>query len=216
MTTNELITVIQSLAKSRAVFHSEADFQHELAMILNQKTNKEIRLEKPFADISIKPGSKTTTKIELDILAVAEGLGIELKYKTKEAQLTVNNEDFNLRNHGAQNLGRYDFFDDIRRVQELKRSGLLNRGIVVFLTNDPTYWNQSTRRNLSTQFSMNEGRIINQKTTLGWEGNPTVRSVTKKRLAPFNPITIEHKIELSWKSYSNIGVSEFKFLLVEI
>lgn len=216
MTKNELITVIQSLANSRAVFHSEADFQHELAMALNQKTNKEIRLEKPFADIPIKPGLKTTTKIELDILVVTEGLGIELKYKTKEVQLTVNNEDFNLRNHGAQNLGRYDFFDDIRRVQELKRSGLVNRGIVVFLTNDPTYWNQSTRRNLSKQFSMHEGRIINEKSTLGWEGNPAVGSVTKKRLAPFNPITIEHKIELSWKSYSRIGDSEFKFLLIEI
>ncbi len=42
--------------------------------------------------------------------------------------------------HGAQDIGRYDFFKDVERVERFRSSRPGRDGAVIFLTNDGAYW----------------------------------------------------------------------------
>jgi len=79
-----MIELIKKLSENRPVFHSEFDFQHELAMLIKTEWKpQKIRLEKP---INLQDHIQDN-KLELDIfleVAKNEKVGIELKYKTKE------------------------------------------------------------------------------------------------------------------------------------
>ena len=95
---------LYALAQERPLFHSEADFQHALAWHLQGSLNKvDIRLEKPFRQN--QRGSKY-----IDIMLTIDGrsIAIELKYKTKRIRYRNNDEYFDIQNHGAQDIGRYD------------------------------------------------------------------------------------------------------------
>lgn len=151
----------------------------------------------------------------MDIFLPNELVGIELKYKTISKKIDENNEEFDLKNHGAQNLGRYDFFDDIRRLQSLKKINKINSGIVIFLTNDHLYWNSITRRNFSKEFDMSN-KLIPSHTELSWIGNPSSGSVTRKRLGNRIPILVENNLCLEWREYSSLNNMNFKYLLVQV
>ena len=125
-------------------------------------------------------------------------------------------ETFKLKQHGAQNLARFDYFDDIRRLQFLKKHGIIEKGYAVFLTNDPLYWKPIKGKNFSSNFSMEDERIIESNTKLGWTGNPSGGSVTKKRLYPFNPIVLDNKHQLKWYEFSKLSGVSFKYLIIEI
>ena len=106
----DLNQVLESLAKKRPVFHSEADFQHALAWeIHNVKPDAIIRLELPMrAD---------GRAVHLDLLVVYDHqrFAIELKYKTAALDVCRGSEQFSLRGQSAQDCGRYDFLSDIVR-----------------------------------------------------------------------------------------------------
>jgi hypothetical protein len=207
MTKKELVFALEELSKKRPVFHSEADFQLELATHLSSK-GFNVRLEKSYSRVGIYK------KIELDV-ELNDSIAIELKYKTIDRDFLNDGEDYKLKNHGAQNLGRFDFFEDVRRLQSLKNCGKIKSGFVIFLTNDPLYWRKMIRRNLSSQFDMSE-RIIPSKSQLTWLGNPSVGSVTSTRLGNHLPILIENEITLKWMKYSTLSNMDFKFVLVEV
>ena len=211
-----LNSILENLSLYRPFFHSESDFQHELALFLSINCNKEIRLEKPFLNIPLNNFATKKIKVELDILLIKEKVGIELKYKTINKNISFNNEEFKLKNHGAQNLGRFDFFDDLRRLQILKKNDRIDSGYVIFLTNDPLYWRPITRNNFSKEFSMEEGRHIKRNSILSWIGNPGENSVTSKRLGEFSKIEIDNDSSLVWNNYSKIEGNEFKHLIVEV
>ena len=209
-------SIISDLAKIRGIFHSEADFQHSLGLLLSKKYNFQVRLEIPFEIPHYYKESDKKLKVELDIFMPKEKIGIELKYKTKEGTFERHGETFNLKQHGAQNLGRFDYFDDIRRLQLLKGENIINKGYAFFLTNDPLYWKPIIRKNFSSNFSMQDERIIESNTKLGWTGNPCEGSVTKKRLYPNNPIILDNKHQLKWHEFFNLRGVSFKYLIVEI
>jgi hypothetical protein len=202
------------LSETRPAFHSEADFQLSFGNLLS--SSHEVRLEKPFFNIPLNHNPELIIpKMEMDIFFPKELIGIELKYKTIDRDFLNDGEDYKLKNHGAQNLGRFDFFEDVRRLQSLKNCGKIKSGFVIFLTNDPLYWRKMIRRNLSSQFDMSE-RIIPLKSQLTWLGNPSVGSVTSKRLGNHLPILIENEITLKWMKYSTLSNMDFKFVLVEV
>lgn len=214
MEVSYLNNTIESLSITRPLFHSEADFQLSLGLLLGKRF--EVRLEKPFVNIPLNSNPDVIIpKLELDIFLPNELVGIELKYKTISKKIDENNEEFDLKNHGAQNLGRYDFFDDIRRLQSLKKINKINSGIVIFLTNDHLYWNSITRRNFSKEFDMSN-RLIPSHTELSWIGNPSSGSVTHKRLGNRIPILVENNLCLEWREYSSLNNMNFKYLLVQV
>jgi hypothetical protein len=90
-------------------------------------------------------------------------------------------------------LGRFDFFDDLRRLQMLRKQGIIDSGFVIFLKNDPLYWTRIQKNNFSSNFSMEEGRMIGKNTALSWVGNPGENSVTPKRLGEHANIEVENE-----------------------
>ena len=207
---------INQLSKIRKIFYSEADFQHSFGLLLSKKCDFQIRLEIPFEMPHFVKGLDEKLKVELDIFLPKEKVGIELKYKTKVGTFEEHGETFKLKQHGAQNLARFDFFDDIRRLQLLKKHKKIEKGYAIFLTNDPLYWEPIKRKNFSSNFSMEDKRVIMSNTNLGWTGNPSEGSVTIKRLSPNNPIFIENNHQFNWCQYSQIEKSSFKYLIAEI
>ena len=128
----------------RSVFHSEADFQHELAWEIHDGvSNARIRLERPFdngksTDIYCKDG-------DMDI-------AIELKYSTKATRILKDKEEFILSSDGLTKA-KYDFWKDVERLQKFTEVGI--KGYAIFLTNNISYWKGD---HSDPDFSIREGR----------------------------------------------------------
>jgi hypothetical protein len=133
----DLDGVLRELSKERLVFHSEADFQHALAW----------KIHKKYPEINIR----FERRIELDDKEIyidiflkdkKERIGlIELKYKTRDIEIEINDERFKLKNQSAQDISRYDFIKDISRLEKCVDRLPNTTGYAIFLTNDPSYWN---------------------------------------------------------------------------
>jgi hypothetical protein len=214
MTKEALIKILNELALLRPVFHSEADFQHELGCILKSKGHS-VRLERPYyLDL---PNFQGHSKFELDI-EIDGHVAIELKYKTKACNIVIQGEGFNLRNHAASNLGRFDVIDDARRIRNLINYGKHKSGFVVFLTNSNGYWENDAAATMAAEFNLMEGRLFEYGQTVNWVGNPNANSVRPKRLAPFAPIEILFNEKLRWCDYSfqDEKSVKFRFLFIDV
>ncbi len=141
-----IMQVIEGLSKRRKVFHSEADFQFALAWEINQLY--------PDIDVRLEYAYRVDDKIyHIDILILLrikeKYIPIELKYKTKKESLSIDSEEFMLRSHGAQDLGKYDFIKDIVRLETLiSKDSAFIEGYAIMLTNDSSYWKGSKRKNI--------------------------------------------------------------------
>lgn len=207
-------SILYKLSKNRPIFHSEADFQHELAFIMH-KHGFTPRLEIPYSNLPLDKNN--SIKIELDIL-LNKKIGVELKYKTQIFKCNFGEELFKLKNHGARNLGQFDFLDDIRRLEILKKNGIIEIGFAVLLTNDNLYWESTKRKNFSKDFSIEDGKKFIQNQNYNWIDNPKVSSFGKKRTSPFVPITFNRNFNITWYNYSVFSSKYglFKFTMVEI
>ena len=93
---------------------------------------------------------------------------IELKYKTMRFMTTCDGEEYKLKNHVAQDLGRYDFLNDVQRIERLQQSmPSFKKGYSLLLTNDPAYWNNTNRSGtVYEEFKLSENMI--KTGMLGW------------------------------------------------
>lgn len=106
-------------------------------------------------------------ELKLDILLRKddEFLPVELKYKTKRHSKKMKrfNEEMPdvvevLKNQGAQDLGMYDFWKDVRRVELVcRRFAAVKNGLAVFVTNDNQYLNPCRETSNNYHFCMSEG-----------------------------------------------------------
>ncbi len=208
----EMTDVLNELSEKRPVFHSEADFQHVLAWKIHENhPDLNIRLEKR----SILSGKE----IYFDILAFKDSkiVAIELKYKTKNLDtiVTSESEDFSLKNHGAQDQGRYDFIKDISRLENAIGTHYARTGFAIFLTNDKSYWKTPAQdvNTVDKDFRIHEGRIIINR-ELSWKEG-AAKGTMRGRDAP---ITLKGEYILNWKDYSNLEGQngEFRYLLVRV
>ena len=214
MKKNELITLISDFSKHRNIFHLESDFQLEFGMYLI-KNHFEVRLEKGFKQIGIYD------KIELDI-EVNGCIAIELKYKTAYLKEEIGEESFELKQHGATNLGRFDAINDARRVKYLKDSNntKIKKGFTIFLTNESDYWSNNAQRTMSKDFNLIEDRVLKKGKILDWKlKSPNIKSVSKKRIDPFAPINIDFNDVIKWREFSKIGSDKsgrFRFFVLDV
>jgi len=214
MKKQELVNYMLEFSKFRSVFHSEADFQLEFGMFLMKKGHS-VRLEKGFKRIGIYP------KIELDMELDGE-TAIELKYKTSELKVNVGDEHFELKQHGAANLGRFDAIDDARRVKSLvdSKSTKISEGFTVFLTNDSDYWLNNALRTMSKDFALIEKRRFTNGEKLYWHSKSlNVNSVSQNRMDPYAPIKIDFNDEINWCDFSKIDNNKsgnFRFFVLDV
>ena len=199
--------IMTALAKIRALYHSEADFQHAFAWQLHRSSPEwNIRLEVPVRTSS---GS-----IHLDLLArsAAGEVAIELKYKTRALATVLQGEQFNLVSHSAQDLGRYDFFKDLSRVETFAASGPNRSGYVIFLTNDSAYWKPPGSLAYGyAAFTMHEG--CSALGNLAW----SERASEGTRKGRQSAIELQGNYSLTWAEYSSVparSYGNFRYLCV--
>ena len=160
-------------------------------------------------------------KIELDI-ELNGCIAIELKYKTSYFKEEIGDESFELKQHGATNLGRFDAINDARRVKYLKDSNntKIKKGFTIFLTNESDYWSNNAERTMSKDFNLTEDRILKKGKILDWKSkSPNIKSVSKKRIPPFTPVNIDFNDVINWVEFSKIGNSKsgrFRFFVLDV
>lgn len=213
---------IISLAKNNEAFCSEAHFQHELGMALSRlKICKRIILERSCRGLQ-------GNDIYLDIWMKTTGgrrIGIELKYKTAETSFFVEGDEVKLRDHMATDGGRYGFWFDVHRLEELIKANKLDLGYVVFLSNAHSYWDfegeyKNGKKTQDHNFHMVAKRFVAQGATLAWDlrkGSDEKPKKTKGKhwTKNYPPIQLfgEYVVP-TWQDFS-VG-AKFKFLLMEV
>lgn len=195
-----------ALSLRRPIFHSEADFQHELAWEIRRcLPDCEVRLERPHSD-----GQLGAT----DIVILQRGVshGIELKYCTKGFEGRIAEENFRLKAHGAQDLRRYDVCKDIYRLEMFNKRHC-GTSTMLLLTNDAAYWAQNSAENLcDADFRISSGREL--AGILRWADHT---SAGTKKGREFD-IPLANRYFLNWQDYSDVSGrgGQFRFLRIDI
>lgn len=201
--------VIEHLKSRRRIFVSEADFQLELGWSI-----KELY---PDSKVRMEYCPEFDRKMYIDILVVLDGrwIPIELKYKTKFYEKTVDGDKYYLKNHGAKDVNCYLYLYDMQRIEMIKEYATeFIEGYTIFLTNELSYTKPPMKKDcVYRDFSLEHGIVKTGE--MKWADNTgagTMRSIE-------NPIILKNEYEIDWKEYSIIDESKagtFKILINKI
>ena len=199
--------LMKELAGYRPVFHSEADFQHALAWCIHtEKRNHMVRLEyRPIPRLSMY----------LDLWLPTVGVAVELKYRTRELDIEVSGESFELRNQAAKPPSRYSFLKDIQRLEHLvSRASNVRSGLAVMLTNDAGYWHETPRGDLvDMDFHIHHGRRLTGEMTWSDRATPGTKKSREE------PIRLNGVYDLQWRDYATMESgrnAKFRYLAVQV
>ena len=205
--------IMRGLAEKRPGFHSEADFQFALAWHIKESMlETEIRLE-------YEPFPESPRRKRLDVWIQSLGIAIELKYRKKALDYTdQNGERYLLTDQSAHDQGRFDFADDIQRLERVVRQRCdTSRGIAVILTNDGAYWKKPTRRGWQdtrdAEFRIHEGVVL--KGDMNWKKGTSDGTKGGRTY----PISLRDSYPVNWRHYSKLDVPKngaFRYLAVEV
>ncbi|MDN5896163.1 MAG: hypothetical protein L0H93_19335, partial [Nocardioides sp.] len=195
LTLEQVCEVMSELSRQRPVFHSEADFQHAFAQLLEKMySSLNVRLEIPYRVIG---SSDLDPRTVVDLFCTdSDGGGvtaIEFKYRTRRWSGSVGGEDVQLLHHSAADLGRLYFVHDISRLERWSQTDG-GTAFVIFLTNEEAYWAAPTRR-LPTNdaaFRIHEG--VELAGELRWANNSY----------PANTRTLRGRFPMRWSEYSDL------------
>jgi hypothetical protein len=198
---------LDDLARSRPLFHSEADFQHALAWEIHRRHPEcLVRLEWP-------PPDWESGRVDMFFRMQDRSVAIELKYGTRALRCEVNGESFALK-EGAHDTGKAGFYRDIQRLERLVLTERrADAGYAILLTNDWLYWQEPSHQATCAQFSTHEGRVVSSG-VLKW-AERTAEST--KHECP--EATIEGRYRLEWRPFSKphpAKSAELRYLLVQI
>lgn len=193
--------IISFLASNRELMFNERDFQMRLSLsLLVTKHYDDVDLEyhlpvgqNPPFDDEYKQWETEKPSIDIIVRKGEEYIPIELKYKLKAISGRISRfgekspkEVAIVTNQAAQNLGRYAFWKDVKRIELVKKHyRSVDAGLAVFLTNDESYLKSRVGTNYYA-FSMNEGRQVSG--VLDW----------KERNDNYPAIPLEGKYEVRW------------------
>lgn len=194
--------ILAELAKSRPVFHSEADFQHALAWALHEEGAERIRLERYYEVID--------GYLDLEAQVRELRVAMELKYWTRLLEVEIEGEAFRLKNQAAQPISRYDYLKDVTRLEKLVADQKADIGYAIVLTNNPGYWRESGRDAIDLNFRLHQGRELQGKLTWGERAGP---GTTRGREAP---IDLTGVYRADWSSYSEVAGMSFRYLALEV
>ena len=204
----QLHATMADLARSRPIFNSEADFQLALAWEI-QRAHPRARLRLEYRPAYLD------RRGYLDLWVASDGwaAAIELKYFTRALDLAVDGERFELLNHGAQDISRYDFIRDVERVESVARAQPGVKGYALALTNDSSYWRVPTvtRPTIDAAFRIHEGSILSGR--LAWSDAAGAGTIRGRN----NPHVLHGVYPLHWADYSRVAdgpAGTFRYLLV--
>ncbi|MYC32404.1 MAG: hypothetical protein F4X64_04430 [Chloroflexi bacterium] len=206
----DIHNLMTSLALRRALFHSEADFQQELALEIRRAwVDCPIRLEFP-------PFPDRDKRMAFDIWLPGVDIPIELKYFIRKYDGTVAGERFSLANQAARDHKRYDFLRDIQRIEDIAayyESAYC--GFAVLLTNDPLLWERREPADVvDAEFHIYDGRRIGDS-NMHWSNSASDGTKRSRE----EPISLSRSYVLNWRNYSALGEKRgerFRYLAVSI
>jgi len=199
----DLESVLASLAIRRPVFHSEADFQVALAW--------EVQKVDPLMDVFLE--TRPARGLHLDLAFERPDLNrysaVELKYLTRFWTGLVGAQLYELKNHSAQDNGRYGIVKDIWRIEKFVEGRPGANGAVVALTNDPSYWKPSERPMANDlAFRVDEGAHLEGRRAWARPSSSTASKPDLELQATYN---------LRWSDYSMFGDDgRLRQLVVEV
>jgi hypothetical protein len=202
--------IMSKLKSKRQIFHSEADFQFALAW--------EIQREHPEVEVRLEYAYKIGEKLyHIDILVIHDNqyIPIELKYKTLKKSVIFESEEFHLKNHGAQDLGKYDLLKDVVRVESvLQDHDKFVDGHIIMLTNDPSYWKKDSKENTCcADFSIADGRVVTGN--MAWADHTGAGTMKNRE----EPISLTGRYNLKWYNFSKFDDKrngQFRYLLLDV
>lgn len=203
----DLNKILEETLNERKCFHSEDDFKHALAWTIHKIHPKAIiRLEKKF---NILGGIYIDIYFEIN----RKRMAIELKYKTKGDKILLpNGEYYDLKNQAAQNLARYDFCKDIKRLECLLKEKKIDLGWAVFLTNDRSYWSKGKINTMGRNFRIYDGRVL--KGRLKWYKRPSPGGIKGRE----DSILLSKQYKMKWirKQIPSKEPIQFSYLIIKI
>ena len=219
-----LIEIVQKdvfafLESYNELLFNERDFQMHLATWLRNSANH-------YDDVDVEYYVPKTelenyiwdSELRLDIVVKKDGeyCPVELKYKTKKVERQISRFDEMLddkvvvmKNQGAQDLGMYDFWKDVRRV-ELVRNRFKNvkGGLAVFVTNDPFYTKASRPNSNNYLLNMTEGK---HSVVKHWQNEDSACAKMKS----YKSFEVEKEYSIKWH-HRNIDNIPFHYCIVNI
>lgn len=210
--------VFAFLENNNELLFNERDFQMHLATWLRNSANNyddvDVEYYVPWQELD---GYIWESELRLDIVVKKNGeyCPVELKYKTKniERQITRFDELLNkkitvMKNQGAQNLGMYDFWKDIHRIELVrKRFKRVKGGLAVFVTNDVLYTKESKSSSNNYLFGM-----VGEVTRLKQKHWRDPESTCAKTHPNFD---VEQSYDITWHS-RDIDNVNFYYCIVNI
>ena len=210
--------VFAFLESNEELLFNERDFQMHLATWLRNSTNHyddvDVEYYVPWQELE---GYVWESELRLDIVVKKDGeyCPVELKYKTKkvERQITRFDEIMHdkvvvMKNQGAQDLGMYDFWKDVRRVELVRnRFERVKGGLAVFVTNDVFYTKGSKESSNNYLFNMSAGKAHSRQKH--W-ANP---ESTCAKTHPNFEVEKEYNIEWRTREIDKVG---FYYCIVTI
>jgi hypothetical protein len=137
----------------------------------------------------------------------------EVRYKTKKLEINVEGTEYNLKNHGAQDQGRYDYIKDIAKLERIVESSDNTEGYALMVTNDHYYWEPPEKNNsIDKDFLLYNGRTLNGY--LKWSEQAAKGTINNRE----SPFQIKGEYNLEWNQYARYDSKngEFRYLLVQI
>lgn len=209
------------LESNDELLFNERDFQMHLATWLRNSANSyddvDVEYYVPWQELQKVGKYVWESELRLDIVVKKDGeyCPVELKYKTKKVERKISRFDEDLtadvvvmKNQGAQDLGMYDFWKDVRRVELVRnRFKRVKGGLAVFVTNDGFYTKGSKESSNNYLFGM-AGEAA-RSTKKHW-ANP--ESTCAKTHPNFE---VEREYSIEWRT-REIDKVEFYYCIVTI
>ena len=140
---------------------------------------------------------------------------IELKYKTLKLDCPIEGEYYNLKSHGAQDIGKYDCLLDIQRMEQCRK--ILSRfecGFTIWLANDPLYWMPAKKPGtMAEEFTLHEG--VCKSGIMRWAAHTSAGTQKGRE----EPISLHGSYSIHWRDYSQISetrAGKLRYVLLSI
>jgi hypothetical protein len=162
--------------------------------------------------INIKIGNDSVDILAFDKVSSKKYL-FEVRYKTKRLKINIEGMEYNLKNHGAQDQGRYDYIKDIEKLERLVDSRDNTEGFALMITNDHYYWEPPVKNeSIDKDFLLYNGRTLNGH--LKWGEHAAKGTMYNRETF----IQIKRKYNIKWDEYVNYDSknAKFNFLLVHV
>lgn len=217
---NEVEKDIRSFLKQqKELLFNEFDFQMQLAIYLRELGKYDFVYSEyflPAKNTDILKGYDWDSNLRIDLVVSKEKeyIPIELKYVTRK--VVRDYERFGiiikgmeiLKNQAAQDIRRYDFWKDVRRIELIKNIfPTVKNGLAVFLTNDSSYTKDPKNDSACYPFSMSGKNTIGGG-IMNWKGNPA----TSKDHKAFK---LDGMYDLKWEN-TTIDKIEYDYTILKI